>query len=43
MCQVGGHDFGLDHQDEDFINANLNTCMDYTNDPKATNTRTAMT
>ena len=33
MCQEVGHTFGLGHQDEDFTNANLNTCMDYTNDP----------
>ncbi len=33
MCQEVGHDFGLDHQDEVFDNANLGTCMDYTNDP----------
>jgi hypothetical protein len=32
-CQEVGHTFGLDHQDEDFSNANLGTCMDYTNDP----------
>jgi hypothetical protein len=32
-CQEVGHDYGLDHQDEDFNNANLNTCMDYTNNP----------
>ena len=32
-CQEVGHTFGLDHQDEDFNNANLGTCMDYTNDP----------
>jgi len=32
-CQEVGHTFGLDHQDTDFNNANLNTCMDYTNDP----------
>jgi hypothetical protein len=32
-CQEIGHTFGLDHQDENFSNANLNTCMDYTNDP----------
>ena len=32
-CQEIGHDFGLDHQDENFSNANLGTCMDYTNDP----------
>ena len=33
MCQEVGHAFGLDHQDEGFSNANLDTCMDYTNDP----------
>lgn len=33
MCQEVGHTFGLDHQDETFTNANLGTCMDYTNDP----------
>jgi hypothetical protein len=33
MCQEIAHDFGLDHQDETFNNANLGTCMDYTNDP----------
>lgn len=33
MCQEVGHTFGLDHQDEIFNNANLNTCMDYTNNP----------
>jgi hypothetical protein len=33
MCQEVGHTLGLDHQDEDFDNANLGTCMDYTNDP----------
>lgn len=33
MCQEVGHDFGLDHQDENFSNSNLGTCMDYTNDP----------
>jgi hypothetical protein len=32
-CQEVGHTFGLDHQDEDFNNANLGTCMDYTSDP----------
>jgi hypothetical protein len=32
-CQEIGHTFGLDHQDEDFNNPNLGTCMDYTNDP----------
>lgn len=33
LCQEVGHTFGLDHQDEVFANANLGTCMDYTNDP----------
>jgi hypothetical protein len=33
MCQEVGHIFGLDHQDEDFDNGNLGTCMDYTDDP----------
>jgi len=32
-CQEVGHTFGLDHQDEVFDNPNLNTCMDYTNNP----------
>ena len=30
MCQEIGHTFGLDHQDES--GADLNTCMDYSND-----------
>ncbi|CAN5260906.1 hypothetical protein BH20ACT24_BH20ACT24_06280 [soil metagenome] len=33
MCQEVAHTFGLDHQDENFNNANLGSCMDYTNDP----------
>ncbi|HEY4499380.1 MAG TPA: hypothetical protein VJH94_04965 [Candidatus Paceibacterota bacterium] len=33
MCQEIAHDFGLDHQNENFKNANLGSCMDYTNDP----------
>jgi len=33
MCQEVGHTLGLDHQDEIKNNANLGTCMDYTNDP----------
>lgn len=33
MCQEPGHALGLDHQDENFNNANLGSCMDYTNDP----------
>lgn len=36
MCQEVGHTFGLDHQDIDFFNINLGTCMDYTNDPNGT-------
>ena len=32
-CQEVGHTIGLDHQDENFNNANLGTCMDYTNNP----------
>jgi hypothetical protein len=34
-CQEVGHTLGLDHQDENFNNANLGTCMDYTNDPSS--------
>ena len=33
MCQEVGHTLGLDHQDEDFDNPNLGTCMDYTSNP----------
>jgi hypothetical protein len=33
LCQEIGHTFGLDHQDENFNNQNLGTCMDYSNDP----------
>lgn len=33
MCQEVGHTLGLDHQDVNFDNANLGTCMDYTRDP----------
>ena len=36
MCQEIGHEFGLDHQDTNFSNTNLGTCMDYTNDPDGT-------
>ena len=32
-CQEVGHNIGLDHQDENFDNPNLGTCMDYTSDP----------
>ena len=35
MCQEIGHTFGLDHQDENFTNPNLGTCMDYTNSPES--------
>lgn len=35
MCQEVGHTIGLDHQDENFNNTNLGTCMDYTNDPSS--------
>ena len=33
MCQEVAHTFGLDHQDENFNNPPLGTCMDYTSDP----------
>jgi hypothetical protein len=33
VCQEIGHTFGLDHQDENFDNPNLGTCMDYTSNP----------
>jgi hypothetical protein len=33
MCQEVAHTFGLDHQDENFDNTNLGTCMDYTSNP----------
>jgi len=33
MCQEVGHTLGLNHQDENFDNPNLGTCMDYTRDP----------
>ena len=32
-CQEIGHTFGLAHQDENFTNQNLGTCMDYTDNP----------
>ena len=35
MCQEVGHVFGLEHQDEDFDNPNLGTCMDYTSSPES--------
>lgn len=34
-CQEVGHTVGLAHQDESFTNPNLNTCMDYTNNPES--------
>ena len=34
-CQEVGHLFGLGHQDENFNNANLDTCMDYTSYPES--------
>ena len=33
MCQEVGHSYGLGHQDENFNNVNLGSCMDYTNAP----------
>lgn len=33
MCQEVAHAVGLDHQDENQTNANLGSCMDYTNNP----------
>ena len=33
MCQEIGHTFGLNHQDTNFNNVNLGTCMDYTSNP----------
>jgi hypothetical protein len=35
LCQEVGHTLGLDHQDEIFDNPNLDTCMDYTNNPES--------
>lgn len=32
-CQEIGHAYGLDHQDSNFDNYNLGSCMDYTNAP----------
>jgi hypothetical protein len=32
-CQELGHDIGLDHQDEDFDNQSLFSCMDYQDPP----------
>jgi hypothetical protein len=33
-CQEIGHDWGLDHQDENFDNVNLGSCMDYSRAPQ---------
>ncbi len=33
ICQEIGHTLGLDHQDTNFNNTNLGTCMDYTSNP----------
>lgn len=34
MCQEVGHTLGLDHQDVNFNNVNLGSCMDYTSNPE---------
>lgn len=34
MCHEVGHGFGLPHTDENFNNADLGNCLDYTNRPK---------
>ena len=34
-CQELGHDIGLDHQDENFNNTSLQSCMDYQDPPWA--------
>lgn len=33
MCQEVGHTLGLNHQDENFSNVPLGTCMDYSSNP----------
>lgn len=33
LCQEVGHTLGLDHQDENFDNTPLGSCMDYSNNP----------
>ncbi len=35
MCHEVGHALGLDHQDEDFHNETLRTCLDLTDRPKS--------
>jgi hypothetical protein len=42
MCQEVGHTFGLAHQDENFSNTNLGSCMDYTNNPSGGGTNGAL-
>lgn len=34
MCHEIGHGFGLPHTDENFFNADLGNCMDYTSNPE---------
>mmetsp|Transcript_32771 Transcript_32771/g.54929 ORF Transcript_32771/g.54929 Transcript_32771/m.54929 type:complete len:361 (-) Transcript_32771:242-1324(-) len=34
MCHEIGHGFGLPHTDENFMNADLGNCLDYTNSPR---------
>jgi len=34
MCHNIGHGFGLPHTDENFFNADLGNCMDYTSNPE---------
>jgi hypothetical protein len=34
MCHEIGHGFGLPHTDENFYNADLGNCMDYTSNPE---------
>ncbi len=41
ICQEIGHTFGLDHQDTNFDNTNLGTCMDYTSSPDGPPSNTA--
>jgi hypothetical protein len=36
LCHEIGHTYGLDHQDTNFDNSNLGTCLDFTTDPDGT-------